>query len=546
MKESLPEQLVRLIQTGVLKPSVPESPPDAILPTGPLVKSDPVLSQPTHHELLVLENEKLRSDKAELEQQLMQHQAEYENLLRENTRLVDAASELPTREVIFNWRDQALEASQNEAKTRDEREQLARDRAQVDNDRKAFEDDLSRLEQLDVALKKLTADRKKLKSDEREALAVIEASQAREASLAKFERRQIAEADKLEKQAAVLAKLQAKIGHYKIIEKELTNLTEEHRKIQRSYEAGKTRVRNLIAEKDQLTFDTSEALRQVSRLDRDLKEALKKLAVMPSGELVIRSFDTIQWLTEQYDDPHELVVPKKLLLLGDGPWPLEDFTELLQGLGFEIWQNGCKADVEVVIAGRNNWAEIDIENQISEREGKSLRIYPQELFVLLLAMCADPFESADEETLLRFVEGHALFEYLFNQEFPWPESTYEDGPPLMLNAEGFNGEDAYSPLYQMGYSVAQNNGLQPGERHHALEKTFSEKQLPYCVSDEYMDGWGSAGSRRRLRRIAWHLHMLARRSRRTPRLNEAVVKWESDLLWLKKLYKPIHRFRWPT
>ena len=71
-----------------------------------------------------------------------------------------------------------------------------------------------------------------------------------------------------------------------------------------------------------------------------------------------------------------------------------------------------------------------------------------------------------------------FFEYLFNQEFPWPESTYEDGPPSNVNAEGFNGEDSYSPLYQMGYSVAQNIGLPPGERHHALEKTFLEKQLP--------------------------------------------------------------------
>jgi hypothetical protein len=110
--------------------------------------------------------------------------------------------------------------------------------------------------------------------------------------------------------------------------------------------------------------------------------------------------------------------------------------------------------------------------------------------------------------------------------------------------EVFDSDEASSPLYRMGYSVAQQLGLTPSARHDVLVETYQEETLPWCISDDYMEDWGPSSSRKRLRRIAWHLHLMTKRFRRH---SEAVARWESDLQWLKKrFYKPIHRFSWPT
>jgi hypothetical protein len=198
----------------------------------------------------------------------------------------------------------------------------------------------------------------------------------------------------------------------------------------------------------------------------------------------------------------------------------------------------------VVIVGRDNWSETVIDGQIEDRDGESLRVYSQELFVLLLAMQADPLEVAAPDALLRFVDGHPVFNYLFNQEFPWPETEFEDGAPAAIS-EGFDGEDASSPLYKMGYSVAQQVALSMLRRHEILAETYAEENLPWCISDEYMSDWGEANSRKRLRRLAWHIFTLMRG--RFKRHEAAVGKWESDLAWLKRTYyKPVHRFSWPS
>jgi hypothetical protein len=274
-----------------------------------------------------------------------------------------------------------------------------------------------------------------------------------------------------------------------------------------------------------------------------LKDALRQLAAVSDGELIIRSFETVQWLVSQYDVDYDLIVPKDLLAIGNGPWSLPGFTDLLLNVGFNVWQNGYNEKVEVLIVGRNDWSEADLARQIEARDGKPLRVYSQELFILLLAMRSDPLAWVEPAALLKFVEGHPAFEYLLGQEFPWPETAYEDGPPATVG-DGFDGEDASSPLYKIGYSVAQQVGLSQSDRRQYLEETYYEENLPWCISDAYMADWGDPNSRKRLRRIAWHLHLMTKRFKRH---GEAVARWESDLDWLKRTYyKPIHRFRWPS
>ena len=561
MKESLQEQLARLTKSGGLQSgSLGQTTHEQIHTAAP--NKAPILqASQNSYEALILEIEGLRTannqlaaelksikvnPNAELSQLEDRHRdvlarlqaAENSNgsLAEDNLRLKRELAELPGKDVIQHWRDKAIQADAIAHEADESLKQLQKERLQLADDRAVFEADFVRLEAIDVTLEKLSTDQRELAESK-------EGIRRRIAETEKSEKKLAVERARLQKLSNELSDLQARVGHFRGIEKALRSLEEEHTKVTRFYEAGKTRIRNLTAEKDQALQSQSSAEANAKKISRDLKDALNKLASTPDGEVIIRSFETVQWLVSQFEDPYERVVPKQVLLVGDGPWPIDNFTELLQEIGFEVWQNGCDADIEVVIVGRENWSESVIDAQIEERDGESLRVYPQELFVMLLAMQADPLEIADPESLLKFVDGHPVFEYLFNQEFPWPETAFEDGPPATIG-EGFDGEDASSPLYKMGYSVAQQVALTPSRRHDLLEETYAEESLPWCISDEYMEDWGEANSRKRLRRIAWHLHLMTKRFKRHM---EAVARWESDLDWLKQTYyKPIHRFRWPT
>jgi hypothetical protein len=561
MKESLQEQLAKLAKSGGLQASTSSSPVTLYKPPAPATKSHTSPAAKNSYEALILEIEGLRganktlaseisalktNPDAELTQlqvqlkdalaRLQTSEGSNGSLTEDNLRLKREIAELPSKEVIAHWQEKAIQADKHIVKTNALMDQLQKERLQLAADSFAFEADLDRLKVLDEALEKLTADQLKLADSQNQIDKRIEDAERGEKKLA-------VEQARLKKLSNELSDLETRVGHLRGIEKALRSSEEENTKVSRLYESGKTRIRNLTAEKDQALQSKSTAEANAKKISRDLKEALNKLAAKPDGGLIIRSFETVQWLVSQFEDPFECVVPKQVLLIGDGPWPIDNFTELLQELGFEVWQNGGDADIEVVIVGRENWSESVIDAQIEERDGEALRVYPQELFVLLLAMQADPLEVADPEALLKFVDGHPVFEYLFNQEFPWPETMFEDGPPAIIG-EGFDGEDASSPLYKMGYSVAQQVALSQSQRHDVLEKTYAEESLPWCISDEYMEDWGDANSRKRLRRIAWHLHLMTKRFKRHM---DAVARWEIDLDWFKRTYyKPIHRFRWPS
>ena len=561
MKESLQEQLAKLARSGGLQTNSPgQATHQQTLPAVSSKTHSPQ-SSTNSYEALILEIEGLRTANTQLVAELnsvkanpnvvlIQLQEQHRDVLarlqaaensngllaEDNLRLKRELAELPDKDLILRWREKAIQADAIIREADESMALLQKARLQLEEDRAAFEADLVRLEALDEATEKLSAAQRELTESEAEIRLRIIDSERSEKKLA-------VERARLERLSNELSDLQARVGHFRGIEKALRTLEEEHTKVARLYEAGKTRIRNLTAEKDQALQSQSSAEANAKKISRDLKDALNKLASTPDGEVIIRSFETVQWLVSQFEDPYERVVPKQVLLVGDGPWPIDNFTELLQEIGFEVWQNGCDADIEVVIVGRENWSESVIDAQIEERDGESLRVYPQELFVMLLAMQADPLEIADPESLLKFVDGHPVFEHLLNQEFPWPETAFEDGPPATIG-EGFDGEDASSPLYKMGYSVAQQVALTPSRRHDLLEETYAEESLPWCISDEYMEDWGEANSRKRLRRIAWHLHLMTKRFKRHM---EAVARWESDLDWLKRTYyKPIHRFRWPS
>lgn len=333
----------------------------------------------------------------------------------------------------------------------------------------------------------------------------------------------------------------------KRVEKKLKKTTDERDEIttqrddlEQQVNAKKTLLSQERREKKLLAGQLEHLQDQLQKTEHDLQKAIQQ----SKSEVQIRSEATLSWVTQNYRTNGQDVLPINILLVGDGPWSTGVLCDHLQRLDFKVWKDGYSEKCEVVVVGRENWSEAVIDAQIEARENKPLRIYPQELFVLCLAMGVDPFDIADTDALMRFAEGHPAFDYLLGQQFPWPDSKFEVGPPHEPGRGVGVDEDQSSPLYLLGYNVAQNNGLLPGVRHETLDYALSTEPLPWTISDDYMEGWGKAGTSKRLRRIAWHLYLM---SKRHGHHVEAVAKWESDLKWLRQThYKPIQRFSWPN
>lgn len=321
---------------------------------------------------------------------------------------------------------------------------------------------------------------------------------------------------------------------------EMSNIESQRDDINEKLTAKKSTLSKERKENSRLVTERDEYANKLETVEHALQNAIEKL----HSEVQIRSEDTLAWMVQNYSANGQDVLPKNILLVGDDPWPTGVLSAHLQQFGFEVWQDGYSEECEVMVVGREHWSEADIEAQVNARENRPLRIYPQELFVLCLAMGADPFDIADKDALMLFAEGHPVFDYLLGQQFPWPDFEFEVGPPHGISGTNRGDDDESSPLYLLGYNVAQNNRLPMGLRHELLEKALSAELLPWTISDTYMERWGKAGTSKRLRRIAWHLYLMSKRHGHHP---AAVAKWESDLKWLRQThYKPIQRFTWPN
>jgi predicted 3-demethylubiquinone-9 3-methyltransferase (glyoxalase superfamily) len=297
---------------------------------------------------------------------------------------------------------------------------------------------------------------------------------------------------------------------------------------------------NGALEKESLKLNR--AVTVLSKRNVELQEAVERLqeTLREEHEISIKSIETVAWLTQNFEIDSQLNFEREVLMVGDGPWDGVDFQDLLVDKGFSVFRDGYAEDVEVLILGRDNWNEAVLTAQFELRQNKTLRVYSQELFVLALALNLDPLRSEDHDTLFRIIKNHSGFDYLFANDCPWPESALGDGD----GAGSFTNFGAdHSPLFELGYSVAKMRGISMSERHKYLTKAVEAKELPWVLSDDYMNEWGEGDSRQRIHRIAWHISMLTRSHSQH---EEAVAKWEADLGWLKtNFYKPFMRFSWP-
>ena len=325
----------------------------------------------------------------------------------------------------------------------------------------------------------------------------------------------------------------------------LENLQERNRVLKRQH----SDLQSQFALSEQTLHErTRELASSRSRLERmrtEWEEAKLSLASIP--DLTINSEAVLQWLAQ--DATAECIGldgDGRLGWSGIGSYERDAFDRLLGGLDIKQFEIPHPSITHVVV-GRIGWSKEDLLAQIDMREGKTLRVYSQELLLAALITGRDPLEDPDAEVLESFRRGHPALEFLAQSELEWPSVFTTDTSIVdatSLESLGVNK----SPLHFLGYMTGKRTVLSQQDRHQILQEAFERESLPWVESDEYMENWGTARSHQRLWRIAAHLAFLVNRPfGRDWRKTQSRDDWIEDLDWLHdRFYRSRRfRFRWP-
>ncbi|MFN3189125.1 MAG: hypothetical protein ACE361_01275 [Aureliella sp.] len=235
-------------------------------------------------------------------------------------------------------------------------------------------------------------------------------------------------------------------------------------------------------------------------------------------------------------------------LIGNGPFTTDDLSTFLTSQG--VNQHELSSATEVVVIGRTDWAEQEIDDLLDCATGRCLRFYSQEMFVSILAGQPDPFESFDATArnfgFNAFRAGHPALEYISSGWAGWVRAFVRLDRQLVTSGPTADRVDE-TPLHAMGYRVGKT-GLAIEDRRALLASCFSN-MIPIVDSPAYMESWGGPGSGDRLYRIARQLVMnienFAGRSD-SARYEQAIADWTDDLQWLHhNFYHGVFRFDWP-
>ena len=261
----------------------------------------------------------------------------------------------------------------------------------------------------------------------------------------------------------------------------------------------------------------------------------------PAGHTPFNSIELRDWFCSA--SAVEGIIPSTVKCHGEGPFDNADFVQFLQSRGI------CTGKANVVILGRRNWSEEEVDEIIDEHVGRTLRIYSQEMFLSFLSSKKDPF-YAGRDVLSAFKSGHPGLEFLSRGWPDWVE-TYvsecwhvaEHSTKSRSNEFGIRVDR--SPLKVLGYAVGRS-GIEVTKRREILERAY-RGDLPITGSQRYMLEWGCPGSPERLRKIAESIasHCRNQKRKQAPSI-ESIQDWEADLGWLKDQFYHGHViYHWP-
>lgn len=243
------------------------------------------------------------------------------------------------------------------------------------------------------------------------------------------------------------------------------------------------------------------------------------------------------WFFETAEVPGDLMTPATT---GSGPFAESEFDDFLRSHGVEPQQIGSNTDLLVI--GRECWDSYVLDVLLKSRQGKRLRIYSQEMYLLYWETHDDPLE-APEDVVEAFRQGHPALEYISEGWSGWVSTFVPEEGSGNLAPEW----PQIGLLKHMGYRVG-SNGRPATQRRTILRRVFEEETLPNVESPEYMEGWGKAASGRRLWKMANSIAAFCRNNKRKRNPSEqSIAEWEEDLEWLRKeFYTGRFGFEWPT
>ncbi len=300
--------------------------------------------------------------------------------------------------------------------------------------------------------------------------------------------------------------------------------------------------------------DEKSVLVKLGKKDRfEIEKLNSQIASLETTTTALSKFNSslanpvvLAWMLEE-GDPESMGIENGWLgFSGNGPWPDQFFESNLQEIGYLFYQLP-DPDLEHLIVGRKAWSKTDLLKQIDASQGKTLRIYSQEMFFAKLVTGKDPFDSEDESLLEAFAEDHPALQFLMTLPESWPNVTSLKNEEIReVNETDFGVSK--SPLRILGYKVGTSSSLSITERRKIITQCFESKRLDFSddSSEDYIADWGRASGAQRLYRIAIHLKAQAdgRSGIRSP---QARQDWSSDLKWLKVKYYANFKskFVWP-
>jgi len=225
--------------------------------------------------------------------------------------------------------------------------------------------------------------------------------------------------------------------------------------------------------------------------------------------------------------------------MGSAPFAEQDLISFFDIADLEI--NQISYETDILIIGRENWDENELNKLLDMREGKTLKVYSQEMFFCYWITGNDPLE--DEEIARAFGQNHKGLEYLSSCGFDWPTMLVNLKSLSLINNVKIDAPDV-GVLKKMGYTVGRN-GLSDSRRKKILDDVFSSLHLPFTFSKTYMKEWGGENSKARLQKMANSIAKFCINCNKTGKV-EAVRDYEEDLKYLyQKYYTGRFKFKWP-
>lgn len=250
---------------------------------------------------------------------------------------------------------------------------------------------------------------------------------------------------------------------------------------------------------------------------------------------IFDSKQIIKWLSNSHKS---YIDASHISVTGQAPISGKFFMQLLNESNISV-KPICK-NTDLLIVGEKDYDEAGICSLIKLREGRTLKIYTQEMFLFRLFI-KDPIK--EKSVAKSFGKGHPVLKYIIAQGVDWPNTSIPEQP----NTSNKNSEDKAperpkaSPLNKMGYKVGVK-GKSPRDRREILKKFLGSSLKAYSgeYEKDYLNQWGEAGSRKRLEKTVEHLDTFyyknLNKKENGYNTEDAVKDYWNDLKWLREEY----------